>query len=54
MISKPQKAPSKQITNEQLEDLAYDKFGSFKLDGYRCTTHNGAYICFSIWTARAI
>lgn len=43
MIRKPQKAPSRSITNEQLELLEFPQLGSFKLDGYRCTTHNAAY-----------
>lgn len=43
MIKKPMKAPSRSITNEQLELLEFPQLGSFKLDGYRCTTHNAAY-----------
>jgi DNA ligase-1 len=43
MITRPQKAPSKPITDEQLELLSYPVLGSVKLDGYRCTTENGAF-----------
>ena len=43
MIKRPQKAPSKSITNEELEKLTYPVLGSFKLDGFRCVTDNAAY-----------
>lgn len=43
MITRPQKAPSEQITNEELELLEYPVYGSVKLDGYRCETEDGAY-----------
>ena len=43
MIKKPMKAPSTSITDEQLDMLPYPVYGSVKLDGYRCTTMNGAF-----------
>lgn len=45
MISRPQKAPSESITNEQLAIVLKKGYllGSPKLDGYRCTTYNGAF-----------
>ena len=43
MITKPQKAPSKSITDEELSLLPFPVFGSPKLDGFRCVTNNAAY-----------
>lgn len=43
MISKPQKAPSKSITNEQLSTLPFPVYASPKIDGFRCVTYNAAY-----------
>ena len=46
MIRKPQKAPSESITDEELKhyfDTHPYILGSPKLDGFRCTTNNGAF-----------
>lgn len=43
MIKKPMKAPSKPITDEELNQLSYPVYGSPKLDGFRCITNNGAF-----------
>lgn len=46
MISRPQKAPSESITDEQLQVVLNTHgyvLGSPKLDGYRCTTQDGAF-----------
>jgi DNA ligase 1 len=41
MIKRPQKAPSEPITDEQLKQLKYPLYGSYKLDGFRCCIVNG-------------
>ena len=46
MILRPQKAPSESITDEQLQivlNIHGYVLGSPKLDGYRCTTEDGAF-----------
>lgn len=46
MIKRPQKAPSESITDEQLQVVLNTHgyvLGSPKLDGYRCTTQDGAF-----------
>ena len=43
MIKKPMKAPSKSISDEELNLLTYPIFGSPKLDGFRCVTNSAAY-----------
>jgi DNA ligase 1 len=43
MIRQPMKAPSKSITDAQIDLLTYPVFGSWKLDGILCLTENRAY-----------
>ena len=43
MITRPQKAPSKSITDGEIEALTFPLLGSPKLDGFRCITNKISY-----------